>query len=332
MTGGQPSQPLIWIARRGRWRYCTDRSPQVATILSKNSIPQLPTKNQSLGPRPWSRGRTGAAPRERAARSAVRGLRRDPGLGQRPGVPRGWHPAGPTHASPPAIAGLRRTPPGSRTPRPLSRPWPAASERAGGGRRSAGRPALGGAGARERPLSFSCLLLTLPAPSPPPPPPPRGTPPPGSSPALGGRRNPRSRVAAPGPPGQRTPGRGRTPAAVAAPSRRDAAPLALPAAGGRPRRLPPRRIPGIAGDNRTFEGRPRRPGPRHLPPRPAGTAPSAAASLPPSLRPAARAASLTFAPLGLPRPATATAAIPGNPGSPGSQLHTLPRCPVYGRS
>lgn len=84
------------------------------------------------------------------------------------------------------------------------------------------------------------------------------------------------------PRGSRTPGRGRTPAAVAAPSRRDAAPLALPAGGGRPRRLPPRRIPGIAGDNRTFQGRPRPPPPAASP----GRDCPARRRLPPSLPPA----------------------------------------------
>lgn len=39
-----------------------DRSLQVATILSKNSSLQLPTKKQSLGPRPWSCCRTAGQP------------------------------------------------------------------------------------------------------------------------------------------------------------------------------------------------------------------------------------------------------------------------------
>lgn len=126
MTGGQPSQPLIWIARRGRWRYCTDRFLQVATILSKNSSPQLPTKSQGLELLPDG----GAAPRARAA------------AGPRPraGTEGNEGPA-PSRTERRLTSSHRRASVNAawKSHSASSLPSMASSERAGGGRRSAGR-------------------------------------------------------------------------------------------------------------------------------------------------------------------------------------------------
>lgn len=128
MTGGRPSQPLIWIARRGRRRYCTDRFLRVATILSKNSSPQLPTQT-----RVWSccccccrRGRAGQGrerppgPRHRAGAGTRQDRESLTSSHRRASLNAAWksHSA----SSLPSMASSSSS-----------------SERAGGGRRSAGR-------------------------------------------------------------------------------------------------------------------------------------------------------------------------------------------------
>lgn len=155
-------------------------------------------RNKVWEPRPWrSCPATGAAPRRRppppgpcGGRSETSHSRGGTGATGGPASPRGGG-SGVTHKKdretphlhPSPSFGERRLAVALRVLSPLHGRQ---SER-GGWWRAAGPPAGWGRG--ERPLSFSCRLLTLPAPSPPPPPPPHGAPPPGSSPALSDRKN-----------------------------------------------------------------------------------------------------------------------------------------------
>lgn len=165
-----------------------------------------------------------------------------------PGKAEGAQPRGgagdakPGSASPPPISAPLRTPPRSRTRHPLCRPWP--GERAGGG-----RSILRQDGRGEQPLSFSRRLLTLPSPSPPPPPLPSPPPPPAPGREFASARRPQEcQEAARCKTTPRPSGRG-CGAAVPARPRAPGAPR-LPTGRGRPRR-----IPGIAGHNRTFQRR-----------------------------------------------------------------------------
>lgn len=219
-------------------------------------------RNKVWEPRPWrSCPATGAAPRRRPPPPwAVRGAQRDLALAWgnrgdgRPGLPAGRGlggdtQKGPRDASPPPIAELRRTPPGSRTPRPLSPPWPAKRARGvvASGRSSGGVGARGAAAVIQLPPFNAPRAVSSPSASSP-----RSSP----SRELAGAQRPQEFEgsagckATPRPPeGGRMPGRGCTPLTTTPQRRwrlRPAWPRrpspSRPAEAG-PRRLPPRRIP-----------------------------------------------------------------------------------------